>query len=87
VPAGGRWGAVHPYFPEAPRLLLYDLWSDPYAVHAVNDQHAPLVDHYRQALQKQFEAHRALSQRFREAGEVALTPEQLQQLRALGYIQ
>jgi arylsulfatase A-like enzyme len=87
VPAGGRWGAVHPFFPEAPRLLLYDLDSDPFALHAVNDQHAQLVDHYRQMLEKQFEAHRALSGRFKEAGEVALTPEQLQQLRALGYIQ
>ena len=30
IPAGGRWGAVHPFFPEAPRLLLYDLWNDPF---------------------------------------------------------
>jgi arylsulfatase A-like enzyme len=87
VPAGGRWGAVHPFFPDAPRLLLYDLWSDPFALHAVNDEQPKLVDRYRQMLQKQFEAHRALSRRFREAGDVALTPEQLQQLRALGYIQ
>ena len=29
VPAGGRWGAVHPYFADEPRLLLYDLEKDP----------------------------------------------------------
>lgn len=87
VPAGGRWGAVHPFYPEAPRLLLYDQWSDPFARSAVNDAHPKLVEHYRSLLQKQYDAHRALAQRFQQAGDVPLTPEQLQQLRALGYIQ
>ena len=86
VPAGGRWGAVHPYFPEAPRLLLYDLWADPFALHAVNDRHPEVVERYRRLLLKQWRAHQALARRFGEAGEVALTPEQLKQLRALGYI-
>jgi arylsulfatase A-like enzyme len=87
VPAGGRWGAVHPFYPEAPRLLLYDLWNDPFARSAVNDAHPERVEHYRSLLQKQYEAHRALAQRFQQAGDVPLTPDQLQQLRALGYIQ
>ncbi len=86
VPAGGRWGASHPFFPDAPRLLLYDVWADPFALHAVNDQHPDLVEKYRRVLVNQWKAHLALAQRFQEAGEVALTPEQLQQLRALGYI-
>ena len=84
---GGRWGAVHPFFPEVPRLLLYDLEKDPLATRAVNDEHPELVAKYREILQRQWEAHRALSRRFGEAGEAAVTPEQLEQLKALGYIQ
>lgn len=87
VPAGGRWGAVHPFFPEVPRLLLYDLEADPLATRAVNDEHPELVAKYTEILKRQWEAHRALSQRFGEAGEAAVTPEQLEQLKALGYIQ
>jgi arylsulfatase A-like enzyme len=86
VPVGGRWGASHPYFAEAPRLLLYDLWTDPFALRAVNDRHPELVEHYRRMLLRQWQAHRALARRFHAAGEVALTPEQLRQLRSLGYI-
>lgn len=86
VPAGGRWGAVHPFFPNVLRLLLYDLEHDPFTLHAVNDEHPDLVRHYTQKLLAQWQAHRALAQRFSEAGEVAVTPEQLEQLRALGYV-
>jgi len=87
VPAGGRWGATHPYFPEIPRLLLYDLSTDPYAVHHVNDRYPDLVEAYRERLLSLWEAHRALAQKFQATEDVALTPEQLRQLRALGYIQ
>ncbi len=86
VPAGGRWGAVHPWFPEPPRLLLYDLERDPFVTRAVNDEHPELVDRYRKLLEERWEAHRALAQRFGEAGAEALGPEQLEQLRELGYI-
>ncbi len=88
VPAGGRWGAVHPYFPDVPRLLLYDLERDPQATRAVNDAHPDLVDKYRRLLYRQWQAHRALAKKFGEASEAAaLTPEQLEQLKSLGYIQ
>lgn len=88
VPAGGRWGALHPYYPEAPRLLLYDLWSDPFALKAVNAKHPELVDSYTRRLLELWRANEALFQRFHEeAGSKPLDPEQLQQLRALGYIQ
>jgi hypothetical protein len=87
APAGGRWGAVHEFFPEAPRLLLYDLWADPYALRAVNAEHPELVEKYERLLSNHWEAQRALAQHFAEAGEVSLSPEQLRQLRALGYIQ
>ena len=86
IPAGGRWGAGHPFFPSVPRLLLYDLWSDPLAVDSVNDQYPELVQRYAEVLQAQWQAHRALSQQFTAGEEVPLTPEQLRTLRSLGYI-
>lgn len=86
VPAGGRWGAVHPFFPDVPRLLLYDLWNDPFALEAVNDEHPELVERYEKLLRERWDAHRALAQRFGEAADAPLAPDQLQQLQALGYI-
>lgn len=87
VPVGGRWGKEHPDFPEVPNLLLYDLWNDPFARRAVNDAHPELVEKYRAILLDQWAAHRALAGRYSAAGEVSLSPEQLHQLRSLGYIQ
>ncbi|MCZ6727046.1 MAG: sulfatase [Acidobacteria bacterium] len=87
VPIGGRWGAEHPHFPAVPRLLLYDLEIDPFARTAVNDEHPELVEKYRALLLEQWVAHQALAGQFLEASEVTLTPEQLRQLRSLGYIQ
>ncbi len=87
IPAGGRWGATHPYFAETPRLLLYDLFSDPYALHNVNERYPELVEEYRKRLQAQWEAHQALATQFQAAEGVALSPDQLQQLRSLGYVQ
>ena len=69
-----------------PRLLLYDLWSDPRAFYSVHEEHPELVEYYTAFLEAQFEAHQLLAQRF-TPGEVSpLTPEQLETLRALGYI-
>ena len=87
VPVGGRWGAVHPWFEGVPRLLLYDLENDPFATRAVNEEHPELVERYLKILTEQWEAHQALATRFGDAGDVPLSPEQLQELRALGYIQ
>jgi arylsulfatase A-like enzyme len=88
VPAGGRWGAHHPFFPDVPRLLLYDLWRDPFALKAVNAGHPELVEKYTRELLEIWKAQRALGQRFQSAdGNEALDPEQLRQLKALGYIQ
>lgn len=86
VPAGGRWGAVHPFYDEAPRLLLYDLVADPLATRAVNDAHPELVARYEKLLLEHWRAHRALAERFGDSGERALDPEMLEQLRALGYV-
>ncbi len=84
-PAGGRWGAVHPFFPDASRLLVYDLWSDPFATHAVNDEHPELVERYGEALIVQWDMHQALATRFDAAADQALDAEMTRQLQALGY--
>ena len=86
VPAGGRWGAVHPFFADVPRLLLYDLRNDPIATRAVNDEHPELVERYRTRLLALWDEQRALAERFHETGGgVPMSPEQVQQLEALGY--
>jgi len=86
VPAGGRWGAVHPWFPDVPRLLLYDLEKDPFAARAVNDEHPELVARYRAQLTELWRLHQALATRFGEAADTPLTPDVLRDLRALGYV-
>jgi arylsulfatase A-like enzyme len=91
----GRWGAslqinADPEQPEEQRrpvpLLLYDLWNDPYSLWSVHEEHPDLVEKYTELLERQFEAHMALAQRFTSGGETLLTAEQLQTLRSLGYI-
>ena len=51
------------------------------------DPTAPDADQQGMFQEAQWEAHQALAQRFTSGGEVALTSEQLETLRALGYIQ
>jgi arylsulfatase A-like enzyme len=92
----GRWGASLEIKsdPEGPPelsrptpLLLYDLWNDPMAVYPLNEERPDLVEKYTAFLQAQWEAHQALAKLFTPSESVALTPEQLETLRALGYIQ
>ena len=92
----GRWGAsleINPW-PERPPerqrpvpLLLYDLWNDPQCLNSLHEERPDLVEKYTEFLEAQWEAHQALAQRFTRSSDVALTPEQLQTLRTLGYIQ
>ena len=67
-------------------LLLYDVWADPFALHPVNEEHPDLVEKYTAFLEQQWKDHQALAMRFTPGGQVTLTPEQLERLRALGYI-
>jgi arylsulfatase A-like enzyme len=87
IPAGGRWGAVHPFTAELPRLLLYDLEADPFATKDVNEQHPELVAKYQSLLEEHWKANQALAQRYLEASDAPVTPEQLEQLKSLGYVQ
>jgi len=97
----GRWGASLEINPEPPvenepermaerrrpvPLLLYDLWTDPMCLHSLHEQRPDLVEKYTAFLEAQFEAHQALGQLFTPSEPVPLTQEQLEMLRALGYI-
>jgi arylsulfatase A-like enzyme len=98
----GRWGAsleINPRPPDEDEdeddarwrrpvpLLLFDLWNDPFSLHSLHEERPDLVEHYTGFLEAQWEAHQALAQRFTQGGEVQLTPQQLETLRSLGYIQ
>ncbi len=96
----GRWGAslsikgeseeepAENEDSERPPLLLYDLWNDPQCLNSLHEERPNLVEKYTEFLEAQWEAHQALGQRFTRSGEVTpLTPEQLETLRTLGYIQ
>ncbi len=84
---GGNQRDARPHSPGIPRLLLYDLWNDPYAFHSVNGERPDLVEHYTRFLEAQWEVHQALAQQFTLGEESSLTREQLRTLRSLGYIQ
>ena len=98
----GRWGAsleinadgVLPFWGKqrteqrrSTPLLLYDLWNDPMCLHSLHQERPDLVEKYTEFLEAQFAAHQALAKLFTPSASVALTPEQLRTLRALGYIQ
>jgi arylsulfatase A-like enzyme len=70
-----------------PRLLLYDLWSDPRAFYSVHEEHPDLVEKYTAFLEAQWRAHQALAQQFTRSEDSPMTPEQMRALRALGYVQ
>jgi len=98
----GRWGAsleINPRPPDEDEdeedalwrrpvpLLLFDQWDDPFSLHSLHEERPDLVEKYTAFLEAQWEAHQALAQRFTPGGEVQLTPQQLETLRSLGYIQ
>jgi arylsulfatase A-like enzyme len=70
------------------RLLVYDLWDDPLLERPINEERPDLVEKYTAFLEAQVEAHAALRELIGGGGQsVELRPEQLEQLRTLGYIQ
>ena len=72
-------------FADATRFLLYDLWNDPFATRAVNEDHPDLVEKYGKAILEHWDVHQALAKRFGDAGDQALDPKMVRQLQALGY--
>ncbi|MEE8277572.1 MAG: sulfatase [Thermoanaerobaculia bacterium] len=67
-------------------LLLYDLRLDPFTLHSLHEERPDLVEKYQRLLQRQWATHRELAEKLGEGGQVAVGQEQLEALRALGYI-
>jgi arylsulfatase A-like enzyme len=68
-------------------LLLYDLWNDPECLNSLHEERPDLAEKYTKFLEAQWKVHQALAQHFTRSGETLLTPEQMETLRSLGYVQ
>ena len=86
--AANEIGGVGPFTEEhrPSPLLLYDLRTDPYTQRSLHDERPDLVEKYKRLLQRQWESHRELGESLGEGGRVEVGQEQLEALRALGYI-
>lgn len=88
--AAGHGDGLEDCFTRADPLLVYDLWDDPLLTAPLNKDRPDLVEKYRTLLTKQFAAHMALRKLVASGGsaaDVVMSPEQLERLRALGYIE
>lgn len=92
----GRWGASllinedsdsHERWRRPTPLLLYDLWEDPDCLRSLHEERPDLVEKYTRLLDLQYQAHRDLGKLFDAGEESPLTPEQIESLQSLGYIQ
>ena len=82
----GGWRAARPHRASTPSLLLYDLSEDPFCTTNVNAENEERVEEFTQRLLEQWASHVTLAQHFSSNGAEAMTEEQLETLRALGYI-
>jgi len=93
----GQWGASleinggneYPEYVPQQRpepMLLFDIWNDPFCLVPLNDKYPDLVEKYTKFLEERWEIHQALAKHFTRSKNSLLTPEQLETLRALGYI-
>jgi arylsulfatase len=86
----GRWGASLQISKseeeEGPRLLLYDLWNDPYCLKSLHKEKPDLAKKYTGILERTFREHQALAKEFPRGKGGAMDSEQLKTLQSLGYI-
>jgi arylsulfatase A-like enzyme len=68
-------------------LVVYDLWADPFLQQPINTSRPDLVERYERMLTEEYEQNRALALHFQRGGQVDLTREELERLKALGYIE
>jgi hypothetical protein len=85
VTAGG-WRAARPHRPTTPRLLLYDLESDPFCTKSVHAQHPERIARYTAQLEALWLDHQKLAEQFEAGGDVKAGQEQIEALRTLGYV-
>lgn len=85
APAGGRWKALP--FADVPRLLIYDVEADPRAIEHVADPDAEFVEESERRLWRLWKEHQALAAKFEAGEEAELSPEQVEALKALGYVE
>jgi arylsulfatase A-like enzyme len=92
----GRWGAGlqigNASEDERPpteedRLLVYDLWHDPFCQQNINEKRPDLVKKYRELLEGYYREHLAVAEDFPREEQLSLSNDQLEQLRSLGYLQ
>lgn len=82
-----RWEAKARFHVDGqPRLLLYDLSEDPFTRQNVNERHPDLVRKYTRLLQEKWKEHQTIAALYKPSGQSALSPEQIETLRSLGYI-
>jgi arylsulfatase A-like enzyme len=94
----GRWGASlkidpRPDDKKTPMdrlrpasLLIFDVWEDPHAFKSLHETRPDLVEKYTKMLNGIWKEHQALAKKFTRGSDVALTPEQIETLRSLGYL-
>ncbi len=74
--------------PPRERLLVYDLWDDQLLERPINEERPDLVEKYTKLLEAQVELNATLRKLIAGRGQsVELSPEDLEQLQMLGYIQ
>jgi arylsulfatase A-like enzyme len=88
----GRWGASLALGQEGegrdagPPLVLYDLWNDPFCKRSLHAERPGLAKKYRALLERRFREHLRRAKGYTRSGEGALSSEQLQTLKSLGYL-
>jgi arylsulfatase A-like enzyme len=82
------WSAERPAHQRRPApLLLFDLSEDPDCLSSLHEERPDLVARYRALLEERWAAHQELAGRFTRSEQAPLSSDQLETLRALGYIQ
>jgi len=94
----GRWGAslLIDTRPEERRtpldrarpvpLLIFDVWEDPHAFRSLHAERPDLVEKYSKVLERIWEEHQALAEKFSRAENIPMTAQQIETLRSLGYL-
>ncbi len=86
----GSWGASLAVGGEGrpeEDLLLFDLASDPYCLKSLQAERPDLAKTFRQRLERQLFEHLALAKKFPRAAAGGIESDQLETLRALGYLE